>query len=439
MNDVLEKVVILSTGDELTTGKIADTNAQWLADRCVTLGLDVVAVLTVGDYPDRMAWAWERALELGDLVLSTGGLGPTADDLTTETVARVLGVGLRFDEASAQKMRALFERLSRTMPENNLRQAYFPETGVVIENPLGTAPGYRVSCARRVARADGTGAGEATRHLVVMPGVPREMKPMFDQSVVPWIRELRGSDTVLAVRTFQTFGMSESALDEAVGLVIRPDEARVGFRASFPQISVKLVVRDLPGRAESRIAELGARLREALGPVVFAEGETSMEAAVGEALRAQGATLAVAESCTGGLVGHRVTEVPGCSAYFLADYVTYANDAKRDVLGVRPETLAAFGAVSEETAREMAEGARRRSGADVAVATTGIAGPDGGTAERPVGTVCFALAADGILVSRRHQLWGTRDWVKLLTSQLALDWVRRWALGLPVVESGFRR
>lgn len=436
---MLEKVVILSTGDELTTGKIADTNAQWLADRCLTLGLDVVAVIVVGDFPDRITWAWERAFELGELVLSTGGLGPTSDDLTTETVARVLGVGLRFDEASAARMRAMFERMGRVMPENNLRQAQFPEPAVILENPLGTAPGYRVSCERDVPSADGAGRVRAPRHLVVMPGVPREMKPMFDERVVPWLRELRGTDQVIAVRTFQTFGMSESALDEAVNRVIRPDEARVGFRASFPMISVKLLVRDAAERADARLDELSARLRDALGPVIFGEGDVTMEAATGAALRARGATLAVAESCSGGLVGHRVTEVPGCSAYFLADYVTYSNGAKKDVLGVRPETLQEFGAVSEETVREMAEGARMRSGASVAVATSGVAGPDGGTDKTPVGTVCFALSADGVLVSRRHQLWGTRDWVKLLTSQLALDWVRRWALGLPVVESGFRR
>ena len=436
---MVEKVVILSTGDELTTGKIADTNAQWLADRCLTLGLDVVAVLVVGDYHDRIAWAWERAFELGDLVISTGGLGPTSDDLTTEIVAQVLGVGLRFDEPSAARMRAMFERMGRVMPENNLRQAQFPEPAVILENPLGTAPGYRVSCEREVPAAGGAGRVRVPRHLVVMPGVPREMKPMFDDRVVPWIRELRGTDQVIAVRTFQTFGMSESALDEAVNRVIRPEEARVGFRASFPMISVKLLVRDVAERADARLEELSARLRDALGPVIFGEGDVSMEAATGAALRVRGATLAVAESCSGGLVGHRVTEVPGCSAYFLADYVTYSNGAKKDVLGVRPETLQEFGAVSEETVREMAEGARRRSGASVAVATSGVAGPDGGTEKTPVGTVCFALSADGVLVSRRHQLWGTRDWVKLLTSQLALDWVRRWALGLPVVESGFRR
>lgn len=436
---MLEKVVILSTGDELTTGKIADTNAQWLADRCLTLGLDVVAVLVVGDFHDRITWAWERAFELGDLVISTGGLGPTSDDLTTEIVAKVLGVGLRFDEASAVRMQAMFQRMGRVMPENNLRQAQIPETAVILENPLGTAPGYRVSCERDLPSRDGTGRAREPRHLVVMPGVPREMKPMFDERVVPWIRDLRATDQVIAVRTFQTFGMSESALDEVVNATIRADEARIGFRASFPMISVKLMVRDVAERADSRLEELSARLRDALGPVIFGEGDVTMEAATGAALRTRGATLAIAESCSGGLIGHRVTEVPGCSAYFLADYVTYSNGAKKDVLGVRPETLQQFGAVSEETVREMAEGARKRARASVAVATSGVAGPDGGSDTTPVGTVCFALSADGVLVSRRHQLWGTRDWVKLLTSQLALDWVRRWALGLPVVESGFRR
>src|SRR5262245_27676350 len=318
---MLEKVVILSTGDELTTGKIADTNAQWLADRCLSLGLEVMGVLTVGDHRDRIAWAWERAFEMADLVLSTGGLGPTSDDLTTETVAQVLGEPLRFDEASADKMSQLFARMNRPMPENNLRQAQFPASAVILENPLGTAPGYRVTCERRLAPfgASPAGAAAVTRHLAVMPGVPREMKPMFDDLVAPWIRELRGSTEVALTRTFQTFGMSESALDEAVNAVVRPEEARVSFRASFPQISVKLLVRHQPRRAEALLAEVGQRVRDALGPVVFAEGEKTMEAAVGDALRERGAKLAIAESCSGGLVGHRVTEVPGSSAYFVAD------------------------------------------------------------------------------------------------------------------------
>ena len=425
---MISRVSILSTGDELTTGRIADTNAQWIADKCFSAGLDVVAILGVGDDPERLRWAWERALERADVVISTGGIGPTSDDLTTETVAAVLGEPLRFDEESAARVRALFRAMRREMPENNLKQAWLPESALVIPNPLGTAPGYRALCERE----------GRPRHLVVLPGVPREMRRMFEESVAPWLQGLVDPSTVVVTRTFQTFGISESGLDERVGRILRPEEARISYRASFPEIAVKLLVRDRPGRAEERADELASRLREGLRDVVYGEGDVTMEQVAGQALGERDATLAVAESCTGGLIGHRLTEVPGSSAYFLGDFVAYSNAVKRDVLGVSAETLDRFGAVSEETAREMAAGARRLTGATVAIATTGIAGPEGGTPEKPVGTVCFALDSERARASRLHRLWGGRDWVKLLASQLALDWLRRWALGLPIEESGFR-
>jgi nicotinamide-nucleotide amidase len=261
------------------------------------------------------------------------------------------------------------------------------------------------------------------------------MKPMMEETVLPWLLGLRGGDVVHLSHTFQTFGLTESGLDELVAGAIAPDEARVSFRASFPEISVRIVVHGRPDEAAARLETLAARLRERIGPYVYGEGVVSMEEVVGRLLRDRQLTLALAESCTGGFVGHRVTNVPGSSAYFLGGAETYGNRAKIDVLGVRRETLVADGAVSEETAGEMAAGARRVFGADIAVGITGIAGPDGGTPERPVGTVCFALAsADGV-VTRRYQLWGTREWVKLLASQIALDWVRRHVLGLPVTES----
>jgi nicotinamide-nucleotide amidase len=431
LNNQLKRVVLLSTGDELMSGKIADTNAQWLADRFYTLGLEVAAVLTVGDFRERLVWAWEQAFEMGDLVVSTGGIGPTADDLTTETLAGILGEELRFDEYTAERMRRLFEGMRRPMPENNLKQAWFPESSVIVPNALGTAPGYRVSTEREVR-------GETVmRHLVVLPGVPREMKRMFDETVIPWVVEQQGDASPPVARTFQTFGMSESALDEAVAEVIPEGAARVSFRASFPKIGVTLLTRG--ENAEARLEALAATLRERLGGAVYAEGETLMEQAAGEALRARGATVAVAESCSGGLIGSRLTDIPGSSEYFIADFVTYSNAAKRKILGVPAAVLETHGAVSEETVRHMAEGARERTGADIAVATSGIAGPGGGTEERPVGTVCFALATPEGTISRRHQLWGSRDWVKLLTSQIALDWIRRWAKGVDVLESGFRR
>ena len=266
------------------------------------------------------------------------------------------------------------------------------------------------------------------------------MKPMMEEQVIPWIRQNRGNDKIFATRIFQTFGISESGLDEAVAGLIRPEEAKVGFRASFPQISMKVMVEDLPGEAERRLEELSARVRGRVGNYIYAEGDASMEEVVARLLVEKSLKLAAAESCTGGLIGHRLTNVPGSSRFFAGDFVTYANEMKREILGVRAETLAEHGAVSEQCVLEMAAGARQRSGADVAIATSGIAGPEGGTPDRPVGTVCLALVADGVAASRRYQMRGTRDWIKLLTSQVALDWLRRYALDLPLGESVlFRR
>ena len=306
------------------------------------------------------------------------------------------------------------------MPENNLKQALLPQGAVVIPNPLGTAPGYRIQ--------------HRERHLVVLPGVPREMKTMMDETVLPWLRMLRGGDVYLA-RVFQTFGLTESALDEMVAGLVEPAEARVSFRASFPEISLRIVVHGEPASAAARLEALAARIRERIGPYVYGEGPVTLEEVVGRLLRERELTLALAESVTGGLVGHRVTNVPGSSAYLRGAVVAYANRAKQELLGVRQETLDAHGAVSEQTAAEMAAGARRVFGTDLGLATTGIAGPEAATAEKPAGTLWLALAAADGTITRRYQLWGTRDWMKLLASQIALDWLRRHALGQPVIDS----
>ncbi len=422
----IDRAVIVSCGDELTTGRIADTNAAFLADALGEVGVSVVAVLVVGDDPDRIAWAWTLALAEGDLVIATGGLGPTADDLTTETLARTLGRPLIEDPEVAEHIRRTFAATGREMPSNNLKQAQFPSGALVIPNPRGTAPGYRLAVER---------AGRA-RHLVVMPGVPREMTAMWRESVLPWLRQARGAEDVYVSRTFQTFGLTESGLDERLQGVLDPDEARLSFRASFPEISVRVSLTAPVREAERRLEKAAERVRARIAEVVIGEGTDTMEGVVGCLLRDRGLTLAVAESCTGGLIGHRITNVPGSSAYFREGVVCYSNDAKRELLGVAPATLAAVGAVSEEVAREMAVAVRRLAASDLGLATTGIAGPDGGTPEKPVGTVCIALAAADGATSRRYQLWGTRDWIKILTSQIALDWVRRHALGLSVSASG---
>jgi nicotinamide-nucleotide amidase len=421
---VIERAAIVSTGDELTTGRIVDSNSSWIADKLFEIGIDVTCVITVGDYPDRLEWAWREAAARADLVVSTGGKWPTADDITSETVARVVGAPLHEDADAAAHVRGLFASIGREMPANNLKQALVPVGATIIPNRLGTAPGYRTAC--------------GSTQLVVLPGVPREMKPMLEETVLPWLRGQRGGAVHLA-RVFQTFGITESGLDELVAGVVDPAEGRLSFRASFPEVSMRIVVHGDPDEAQQRLTRAAARVRERLGPYCYGEGGVTMEEVAGFALRERGLRVATAESCTGGLVGHRLTNVPGSSAWVRGGVVAYANEVKESVLGVRTPTLAEHGAVSAETAGEMAEGVRRVLGAELGLAITGIAGPDGGTAEKPVGTVCFGLAAESGTVSARYQLWGTRDWVKLLASQVALDWLRRHALGLDMTESGVLR
>ena len=422
---------IISTGDELVTGRTVDTNATFIADRLGAIGIEVCSVITVGDYPDRIVWAWQHSLAHADVVISTGGLGPTADDLTSESIARVAGTQLRLDQTEAERIRQHFQKVGRPMPENNLKQALFPIGAEVVPNKLGTASGYRL-----VVPSNG-------RHpvAVVLPGVPREMKAMLDDQIIPWLLQQAPEDRCAISRTFQTFGMSESALDEALDGAIDPSKGRLSFRASFPQVSVRVTVTDRRTEAERRLEGLAQIVRERLGAAVIAEGETTMEEVVGKLLREHDRTLAVAESCSGGLVGNRITNVPGSSNYFVGGVIAYSNELKQRLLGVHERTLSAHGAVSEETAREMALGVCRATGADLGIATTGIAGPDGGTAEKPVGTVAIALAADDLNIdhvrSRVYQLWGNREWVKLLTSQVALDWVRRYLLGLDPLTSVF--
>ncbi len=426
---MIERAAILSTGDEITTGKVVDTNANYLADKLVEAGIEVVTVITVGDVAERIVWAWQQAIAQADVILSTGGIGPTADDLTTELVAKVAGVDLFFSEEVAERIRRVFASLNRPMPENNLKQAHFPVGSTIIPNHLGTAPGYRVDLDTPHGR----------KHLIILPGVPREMKPMMEETVLPWLREMRGGGDVFLSRTFQTFGISESGLDELVAGAVQEEEGRLAFRASFPQISMRVTVRGQAQEAETRLAELSNRIRARIGSFVYGEGDVTMEEVVGQLLKDKGKTLGLAEACSGGLVSHRLTNVPGSSAYFQGTVVAYSDAAKTQLLGVTPETLRQYGAVSEETVREMAVGVRERLGTDIGIAVTGIAGPDGGTPEKPIGTACLALSADGTLASRRYQLWGNREWIKTLVSQLVLDWVRRALLGVTIAESGFIR
>jgi nicotinamide-nucleotide amidase len=426
---------ILSTGDEVLTGQIADTNAAFLADALGSLGFEVSRHTTVGDDRGMLATTFRDLGASADVVLCTGGLGPTVDDLTTEVAAEVLGVGLRRDDAALAHMESLWARRGRPMPENNRKQAEIPELAEVLANPIGTAPGFTV----KIGRAS----------FFFMPGVPREMKKMFAEQVVPRLNALRAEPTVFEVRVLRSFGLAESAVDEALaGLEARFPGVKLGFRAHFPEIQIKLTAKgpvtmgdpERVPHSPPDAAAVGALLdaaaaevRRHVGDHVFSEGAPMAEV-VGLGLRRDGATLATAESCTGGLVAEQITAIPGSSDYFDRGFVTYTNQAKIDLLGVGEDVLRDHGAVSEPCARAMAEGARTRARTTYAVAITGVAGPGGGTPEKPVGLVYVAIATPDRTVVRRVSWPGQREQVRAISAMAALDLVRRALSGLPLSD-----
>lgn len=412
---------ILSTGDEVLTGMIADTNAAFLADQMGSLGFEVLRHTTVGDDRGMLERAFRELGETADVVLCTGGLGPTVDDLTTEVAAAILEADLVLDEAALAHMESLWRVRGRVMPENNRKQAMLPAPAEVLANPIGTAPGFTV----RIGRA----------HFFFMPGVPREMKRMFAEQVIPRLSRLRPDPSVFEVRVFRCFGLTESQTDQMLaGLEDRHPAVKLGFRAHFPEIQVKLTVKGPDvAAAKARLDEASAEVRDRLGPNIFSEGP-AIEEIVGEGLRREGATLSAAESCTGGMVAQMITAIPGSSEYFDRGFVTYSNGAKMDLLGVGEEILREHGAVSEPCVRAMAEGARARAGTTYAVAITGIAGPGGGTPEKPVGLVYVALAAPDKTVVRRIRWPGQREQVRAISAMVALDLLRRRLAGLPLED-----
>jgi nicotinamide-nucleotide amidase len=408
---------ILTIGDELLRGEIVDTNKALLASRLLGLDVETRFQTTVGDDPEEMADAFRRAAGRADAVLVSGGLGPTRDDLTAEVLARTFGLRLALDAAALEAIRSFFRRVGREMTENNAKQAWFPEGAEILPNPVGTAPGFALE------------AGGAV--FFCMPGVPRELALMLDEQVLPRVAKRRGGGEVVRARLLRTFGMGESALDAELADVALSGGVSLGFRTAFPDNYLRPVARAASAaEAEAKLDRLCAAIRARLGPLVYGEGEETLPAVVGRLLRERSLSLAVAESCTGGLVAERITEIPGASDYFRGGVVAYADAAKQELLGVPRDLLERHGAVSDPVARAMAEGARRRLGADLGVATTGISGPGGATPGKPVGLVHVALArAEGThaesfvfpLDRARH---------RMLVAQVALDWVRRALLGV---------
>ncbi len=410
------RVEIVAVGNELLNGDLVDSNTARLARLLRAHGLSVQRSQAVPDTLAAVQGALADAASHADLVLVSGGLGPTGDDLTIEAAARWAGVPLVEDADILARLRERFASRGFPFTPNNAKQALVPAGATPLNNAIGTAPGVRMH------------HGGAT--LFFFPGVPHELDRLAADHLVPWLAA-SGAPRAYRSRAFKTFGKTESQVATLLDGLTADPRVHVAYRAHFPEIHVSLHVTEPDaGAADALLDDLGAKVRDRLGPIVFTEdpGE-SFAAAIGRLLLARGATLATAESCTGGLVGAMVTEVSGASAWFLQGIVTYANAAKVSQLGVPADLIAAHGAVSEPVARAMAEGARRVSGATLAVAVTGIAGPTGGTEDKPVGTVHLALATpEGTRhVMRRFPFDRARN--RTVSAFAALELVRGYLSG----------
>jgi nicotinamide-nucleotide amidase len=376
-------VEIVTIGTEILLGHLIDTNSAFISRALADNGIDVYAKHSVGDNADRLARMLEDVLTRADGAITTGGLGPTVDDLTKDAVASAVGDVLELHEPSLRDIEARFKYFNRPMTANNKRQAILPSRAHVMPNPNGTAPGFIA------LRPDG-------KFIACMPGVPREMKPMLADQLIPWLTARFGVTGAIYTRTLHTIGIGESELDRRVEDLFRTlENPKIAMLAHGGRVDVKVMAKAASREeADAMIAPVAAALRERIGSGYFGDDDVTIGGAIVGELTRRGMTLATAESVTGGAIADAIVSVPGASKVFLAGLVAYDNAVKQSALGVRPQTLAAHGAVSEETAIEMAEGAKRAFGTDFALATTGIAGPDGGSAEKPVGLVWFALTGD---------------------------------------------
>lgn len=401
---------IISQGDEIVTGQVVDTNAAWLAQQLTALGFDVVSQRAAGDNLPRLQRLFSSSV--ADITICTGGLGPTVDDLTAQAVSDAFQLPLELDEPSLSAIAQRYARLGRPMPAANRKQAMLPQGATVLTNDWGTAPGFHVE--------------EAGRHLFCLPGVPREMKAMFAARVEPALSPLFAL-APQRLHTLHTTGIGESGLEDLLGSLPLPQGISLSYRTMPGQNLVKVVGSSHTSPQDH--ADAIALVRETLGHYCFgqsapSEVPPSLPSHIGELLAARGETLSVAESCTGGLISSLCTRVPGASAWFNEAMITYTNAAKIRQLGVSSRCIAEHGAVSEQVVRQMAEGARTHSGSTYALATSGIAGPSGGSIEKPVGTVHIALATPSATLHKRLMLPGDRFTIQRRAAHGVLNLLR---------------
>lgn len=405
------KCEIIAVGTELLLGNIVNTNAQYLSQKLADLGIDVYYHVAVGDNLQRLSGTIKEGLLRSDLIITSGGLGPTVDDLTKEGVADALGLRLLPDEATIRRIEGMFKAMGRIMTENNVKQGYIPEGAAILENDNGTAPGVLVE--------------KGGKLVIMLPGPPKELYPMFEDKVLPFLRTKVNS--TIRSRMLRVIGVGESAAEDMLKDIFNTQtNPTIAPYAKDGEVHLRITAKaDKAEEAEIMIDGMESRVREILGENIYGYDEETLEEVVVKLLQQGNLTLALAESCTGGLVANRITDVPGASENLMYGVVSYSNEAKMKLLGVKEETLKDHGAVSSQTAEQMALGVRKILNTDIGVSITGIAGPGGGSKEKPVGLCYIGIAFREAVEVHKLNFTGNRKRIKWNTSSRALDLLRR--------------
>ena len=414
------KAEIIAIGSEILLGDIVNTNAQYLARELANLGIDVYHQQVVGDNEERLLRAYDEAYKRSDLIITTGGLGPTQDDITKESAAKYFNKKLKLDEDTLKSIEKYFNKQGRELKGNNVKQAYFPEGAIIMPNSCGTASGVIIE--------------EENKKMIILPGPPKEMESMFNEQALPYLEKL--TDCVIRSKMLRIFGIGESFMAEELAYLIdNGKNPTVAPYAKGVDVSLRITAK---GETEEECLKLikpvEEEVRKKLKEKVYGEGEITLEYKVAEMLCKSNLTISTAESCTGGMIAAKLISYPGVSQVFLEGAVTYSNEAKVRRLGVKKETLDLYGAVSKETAKEMAEGICRECGSDISVVTTGIAGPGGGTEEKPVGLVYIGVCFKGETVVEKFIFQGERDKIRERATMNALNLLR-----LKIIEKGYCR
>lgn len=408
------KVEIITTGDEIMGGVTLDTNFHWAAEKLVGLGFDLRFHTTVGDDEENITEAFRTATKRAQAVIVSGGLGPTSDDLTAAVASRFFGVPLELNSVALDMIENRFNERGYRFSEINKKQAYVPQGSKILENFWGTAPGFQFEKEGVI--------------FFFLPGVPKEFKAMIEEYVIPELERRSTERKKYKTRMIKTFGLRESEVAERIHGVER-EGIRIGYRPHFPEVHIRISgYADTEDEAEKLVSRPVEEIASRLSEYVFSNDEATLEEVVGKLLSQKKLTIAIAESCTGGLVSNRITNVPGSSNYFERGIVSYSNESKIEILEVPKELIESVGAVSAEVVEAMAEGIRKLAHSDIGIAISGIAGPGGGTEAKPVGTVFIGISHEKGVSSRRFQFKGTREEIKLISSEVALDRIRKFIL-----------